>query len=141
MSRIKGIDCFLRLIGPGGPVAITKIGKLDVNFLGEILTEEYVGEAAPDFDEIDMGVDVKFSFHYDTFAAFTLIQQIINRRKRIGDLTARFSAMGVFKLPEFGTRKIVIPNLCFGPIPMGVAGRKQYLHTEIDGKAKAANFI
>lgn len=139
--RIKGIEVALIFIGPTGvEETVGKMKSMEINVLGEILTEEYIDEDAPDFDDISMGCEVKCMAHLNDPAFFQLIQRVENRRRRIGSPSGKFSAGGRFLFPDQGTQRIVVPNLFFGDLPIRVGGRKDYVNTEINAKAKQAFF-
>lgn len=139
--RLKGLECAIVFVGPDGPeTSITKFPSFEINILGEILTEEYVDEDAPDFDDVSMGVEIKAKVHFNDPSVFKMIERIENRRRRIGSAVGKFSTGGRFAFPDGGVRRIVVPNIFFGDFPIGVSGRKAYVGTDITAKAKRAFF-
>lgn len=139
--RIKGSETKLSFTGPAGPIfAINRVKNHDIEFLGEILIEEYSGEDTPDYDEADMGVRVRFLFHPDDPATFELYKQIIERRKRQSSPTGKFSVASSYIFPDFGRRRVIVPNLFFGNLPLKNPGFKEFVNSEIEARARKAYF-
>jgi len=139
--RIKGSETNLSFVGPDGPIfAINRVKSHDTEFLGEILVEEYCGEDTPDYDEADMGVRARVLFHPDDPAVFLLYEQIILRRKRQASPTGKFSLASTYNFPDFGRRRVIVPNLFFGDLPMKVGGFKEFVSSEIQMRARKAYF-
>lgn len=139
--RMLGRHTKISFIGPDGPLfAINRVKSFDTTFLGEIITEEYVDEDTPDFDEADMGVKIAVTFHPDDPSVLKVYEQIINRRKRDGDSIGKFSAASTYNFRDSGKRRVIIPNLFFGDLPLKSPSFKEFVSSEIEMRARKAYF-
>lgn len=139
--RLLGSETKLSFIGPDGPIfAINRIKSHDLEFLGEIIIEEYNGEDTPDYDEADMGIRVRLLFHPDDPAVFDLYEQIILRRKRQASPTGKFSLASTYNFRDFGRRRVIVPNLFFGDLPLKSPGFKEFVNSELQMRARKAYF-
>lgn len=140
--RIKGQEALLAFSSPDGVVlSLKKITNFELTTLGEILEENYVGDPAPEFDDIANGVEVKFECHFNDSEVFEFFQKVEDRRRRVGDAAGVFSAVAVFKFPTGKTRKGIVPNLFFGDLPVKFGSRKAYGATSITAKASKVTWV
>lgn len=140
--RLKGLDCTLRFADPNGPVAsLSKILSFNINVMGEIMEEQYVGEEYPDFDEISNGVELSVNFHHQSAEIFTFFKAIDDRRSRRTSAEGKFSAIALWKFPQGRTIRGIVNDIYFGNLPMNVSGRKAYVATDLSGKAKKIKWL
>lgn len=139
--RLKGIDSRITLAGPEGVVfAISRIKSFDTEFMREILTEDYMGESTPDFDEVDNGVGLKIEFHLNDPAFFDFIDMVGKRARREIAASTKWTGVSTYNFPDGGRRRIVIPNLFFGAMPVNGKDRKQYISSTVEARARQAFF-
>lgn len=140
--KLKGQEVTLRFSGPSGPLlSLTKILDLELNTLGEILEEEYLGETEPDFDEIAKGVEVKVTVHHNDPQVFDFFQAVTDRRTRASDASGKFSVIAVMRFPSGATRRGIVADLSFGDIPFKLGSRKAYATTTLSTKAKRVTWM
>lgn len=140
--RLKGQETKLAFSAPDGPTTtLAKITDFEVNILGEILEENYVGEDSPDFDDIANGCEVRCTVHLNDPDVFEFFQKIEDRRRRIADAAGKFSAVAIFKFPSGRTRKGIVNDLFFGDLPVKLGSRKAYATTTLQGKAKRVRWV
>lgn len=140
--RIKGQETKLAFSAPDGPVTtLAKITDFEVNILGEILEENYIGEVTPDFDDISNGVEVRCTVHLNDPSTFEFFQKVEDRRQRVSDAAGKFSAVALFKFPGGATRKGIVNDIFFADLPVKLGSRKAYATTTITGKAKRVKWI
>ena len=141
-NRLKGLDCGIVFAGPdGGEDSLQKFRSFEITFDAEILKEDYIGEDAPDTDDVSNGIGVKAVVVPNDPDVFDFIDRVERRRRRLSSAAGKFSATGRFVFPEGQTRRIVIPDIAWGAFPIKVSGRKEYVNLELDGAAKRARII
>jgi len=139
-NRLKGIDVSLVFTSAaGGEDSLAKFKNFEIVFDGEVISEDYVGEATPLFDMISNGVKVKASVHPNDPSVFDFIGRVEDVRQRRA--TGKFSVVGRFAFPDGQIRRVVVPDLQLGALPIRTTGRKEYVGLDIDGAAETARVI
>jgi len=132
---IKGQETRFTLTSPKGQeTSVTKIKDSTFTFDMEIITEQYLGETADQFDDIFRGVTVELTFDLTDPATYDLVQQIVDRAARRTPAAGKFSVISVLNFPSGERRRILFPDLKFGEIPTGFGGRDEYGEVKLTGK-------
>ena len=137
--RIKGQEVILTVTVNGSIVtAIKNVRNFNVTVKLDQKTEDYLGETAPQFDEIYNGVGVSFSMHMSDPAVFDFITQLIRRaQRREAGVTINIKA--TLNFPNGQKRKVVCNDLFFGNFPIQFGSRADYGEISVD--ASGADFI
>jgi hypothetical protein len=137
-NRLKGLDCRIAFAGPdGGEDSLTKFKDFEITFDGEILSEDYTGEEAPLFDDVSNGTKVKATVALNDPDVFDFMVRVEERRRRRPGAVGKFSCVGNFRFPDGSIRRLIVVDLYFGPFPIGVRGRKEFVTTTIEASSSA----
>ena len=137
--RIKGQEVIVTVTQNSAIVtAIKNIKNFNVTVKLDQKTEDYLGETAPQFDEVYNGIGVSFSMHLSDPAVFDFITAIMKRaQRREPGLTINVKA--TLNFPNGQKRKIVCNDLFFGNFPIQFGSRTDYGEISVD--ASGADFI
>lgn len=101
------------------------------------ISKGYLGETNDRQDDIYMGTSVEVKFDPESADAFTLVQLIVSRgQRRTAQSNAHINLMIVVNMPNGQRPTVTIPDLKFGPIPMNVGKRDDYVGMTFSAKAE-----
>jgi hypothetical protein len=135
-QRIKGQEVSI-LITTDGNLEDTLVDiqnfTLEAEF--EIKSQGYLGEKSNRKDEVYNGCKFDFELHIHKQDWFVFQQKIKDRAQRnIPDTT--FNITGVFAFPNGDTPTMLIPDCYFGPNPLNITSRGDYVKVKIAGEAQ-----
>jgi len=101
------------------------------------LQKGYLGETNDRQDDIYMGTSVELKFDPENSDAFTLIVLIQSRaQRRTAQSNAHINLSMTAQLPNGQRPQILIPDLKFGPIPVAIGKRDEYVGITLSAKAE-----
>jgi hypothetical protein len=142
MARIKGQEVSVNVISTlnGLETSFGDVGSLETNFDRDILDEGYLGQTTNKKDDIFKGVSGTIEFHSRTADTFGLIQRI-NEKTALRLPGESFQIVASYAFELGGTRRLIIPDVKFGAIPISATGRDEYVGFKLDFAADEASFI
>jgi len=137
--RIKGQEVLLTVTLNGTIVsAIKNVTNFNVTVNLDQKTEDYLGETAPQYDEVFNGISVSFAMHMADPAIFDFMQSIVRRaQRREPGIVVNIKA--TLNFPNGQKRKVVCNDLFFGNFPVQFGSRTDYGEISVD--ASGADFI
>jgi len=139
--RVKGQEVVATFVSADGVEdSIADVKSLDIQFDRDILSEGYIGQTTEQKDDIFKGISGKIEFHVHN-ADFLDITNRINERSKRRAPGEIFQIAASISFPNGERRRIVIPNVFFGPIPLSTAGREDYVLVTYDFAADDARII
>lgn len=128
-TRIRGEQVQFRMTkGQALIRTMTAVKSLTLTAQIETTSRGYLNETTERKDEIYKGVTLDVAFDVESPDAFDLIRTIVDRAKNrtfSGDV--QISCTAVFTFPGGIRRRITIPDVKSGPIPIAVASREEYV--------------
>lgn len=135
-QRIKGQEVEILLISDGQiQDTITAVKNFELEFQMEVLKEGYVGEATMRRDDIFNGITGKMDVDFETQDILKLMVKIVSRAQR-REPGFKINVKATLNFPNGDRPRVSIPNLFFGPMPMNVGGREQYVKTTLTFEAE-----
>lgn len=133
--RIRGDQVqILVVVGNQVSKAFSNIKNFDMTPRGKVTEENYLGQNAPQFDDIFMGVKGGFEIHI-TGTDYYLFQDIVKKRQQRITPDVQINIAGVFTFPDGTQVKRTIPDVKFGDLPENVGGRDQKISVKLDFQA------
>lgn len=132
-QRIKGQEVSILVVREGVLEAeLTDIQNFNAELKLELLEHGYLGETTDRHDEIFKGAKFDFEMHVHSQDFITFAKAVLDRaRRRQPDLV--FNIVATFNFPNGQTPTWMFPDAKFGPIPMNVGSRNDYIKVKIDG--------
>ena len=132
---IKGQEVLLSVVSPDGLEAeIDHIKNHKFTFDMEIITEQYLGQIANQFDSIFRGVTIEFTMDLASPKVIDFVTKLVNRAQRRTAASETFNTVGAFKFPSGERRRMMFPDLQFGEVPMDFTGRDKYGEVKFTAK-------
>jgi hypothetical protein len=136
VSRIKGQEVVLGFTNPEGDQdGIDDVLSLELELDIEILEEKYLGKTSNDFDDIFNGISGQCEVHMRTVDYFRFQERIQDRAERRTAAAGVFTATAAFNFPNGTRARLTVEDLFFGPSPIKVGSRSEYVSGTISFKA------
>lgn len=132
-QRIKGQEVTITVVR-GGVVesTLTDIKNFNIILNSEVKKQGYLGEKGSRTDDVFDSVDFDFEMHVHNTEWVKFASAIHKRQKReLPDL--QINIAGTFEYPNFETQAFILSDAKFGPIPIGVPDRKEYVNVKLQG--------
>lgn len=138
--RVKGQENSVAIVSAQGAEEIDDIKSVDIQFERDILSEGYIGQTTEQKDDIFKGVSGKVEFHFSGPEWLDLVNRInlVSKRRLPGEA---FQIVSTITFPGGVRRRIVIPEVRFGTIPLSNASRDDYLAVTLDFAADDARIL
>jgi hypothetical protein len=134
-QRIKGQETVIGFTNPDGDQeGLEDILDFEAELDMEILEEKYLGKTSNDYDDIFNGVSGQVQLHMRTVDYFRFQERIQERAERRTAADGTFSATAAFNFPSGIRVRITFEDLFFGPSPIKVGGRSEYVSGTIAWK-------
>lgn len=134
-QRIKGQETVLGFTNPDGDQeGLEDILSFEAELDMEILEEKYLGRSSNDYDDIFNGVSGQVELHMRTVDYFRFQEKIQDRAERRTAADGTFSATASFNFPNGTRMRITFEDLFFGPSPISVGSRSEYVKGTIQWK-------
>lgn len=141
--RIRGQEITLRLTrGNIVQRTITAIKDFTAQLDFEKSDEGYLGETTNRKDDIFNGASGSFTVDaegQDLFLFCDFVKRKAQRKLPVNQDAVNMS--GRFAFPNGDTPKLQLKDLKFGPMPIGVPGRTQYVNTAFDYSTDDITFL
>lgn len=132
---IKGQEVLLSIVSPDGlEDALDHIKDNKFTLDLEIITEQYLGQTADQFDEIFRGVTVELTLDMASPKVIDFATKVVNRAQRRTAAAQTFQIITALRFPSGERRRMLFPDLKFGAFPFDFAGRDKYSEVKITGK-------
>lgn len=137
--RVRGQETQLRVTLNGQILkTFTAIENFTLTVSMSILEKNYIGQTAPNFDEIFMGSAFEFSLDPTSSEVFKLADTIVERAsRRTAQSAAKINIISTFNFPNGQRVRATLPDVKFGDIPFANGGRDQYVNTKFTGKCES----
>jgi hypothetical protein len=134
-QRIKGQEVTV-LVTQGGVLqdTLTDIQSFEVEAQFEIKSMGYLGEVSNRKDEIYNGCKFTMELHLHTQDWFNFQQQIKNKAQRLSP-SLIFNISSVLSFPNGQTPSLTIPDAHFGPNPLSISSRGDYVKVKLEGES------
>lgn len=134
-QRIKGQEVSIIIVRDGQfEDTLTDVRNFNAEIMLEIKSEGYLGEKTNRKDDVYRGVKFDLELHIHTQDLFRFANAILERTKR-NTPDVIFNISGVFSFPNGETPTFLISDAKFGPIPIGVPERGDYVSVKLEGEA------
>lgn len=135
---IKGQETLFTLTSPGGlEETVDKIKDASFTFDMELITEQYLGQVADEFDDIFRGVSVEITMNIRSPKVFDLVQRIVDRAQRRSAANEQFSVCSRLNFPNGERRRMLFPDLKFAEIPANIGARDEYAEAKFSMKGSS----
>lgn len=133
-TRIRGEDTAVFITDNGVLLdTLTDITDCEVTFEFEIKEENFLGQTAPQFDEIFKGASVKIGYQFSDAAPFALMQSVLARAQRRTP-GVKINVQTSLNFPSGIRKRILLPDCSSGPMPFNNSGRAEFLKGTLDFK-------
>jgi hypothetical protein len=140
-QRLKGQEVELVMLVDGAPRENLAFAQsLDFTFKTEIKQEGYLGETTDRYDTIFNGVEGKTKHHFDNPEPFNIVRLVINRARNREPGTV-FNLRATLKFPNGQKARIVFRDVAFGPLPISVGSRQDYVSFSLDFACSEAQVL
>lgn len=144
-TRIKGQEVTVRISRQRQiEASITAIKDLTIQFDFATLEEGYLGEKTMRKDDIFNGLSGSMTIDAESQDVFQLIEFIKLRAQRDPSISladSRINATATFAFPNGQRPKIVVRDMKFDAIPIGVPSRDGYVNMTLSWKAEDARVL
>lgn len=143
-QRIKGQEVRVTVVTPTGTeqsIGGGGISSFEIEFQTEILSEGYLGETTERKDDIFRGVSGRMSFHIDRPGYFAFVRQVTDRSQRRSPADARFNVLASLEFPSGETSLVLLEDVFFGPLPVNVGGRDEYVEATVEFECAQGRFL
>lgn len=133
-QRIKGQEVSILIVQDQElQSTLTDIQNFNIEDLLEIISKGYLGEKTERKDYIYKGskFDMELNLHAQDYFAFR--QATINKAQRITP-DVLFNITCILNFPNGDTPEVLLPDCSFGPMPMNVTSRGDYVKVKIQGE-------
>jgi hypothetical protein len=136
-QRIKGQEVVLGFTNPDGAQdGITDILSFEAELDIEILEERYLGKVANSYDDIYNGCSGQIELHMRTADYLRFQERIQDRAQRRTAADGTFTATASFNFPNGSRARLTFEDIFFGPSPIRVGGRAEYVSGTIQWKCE-----
>ena len=139
--RLKGQETVASLISSTGvETSVGDVKSLDIQFDRDTLSEGYLGQTTEQKDDIFKGVSGKIEIHIQDASILDVLRRINERsRRRLpGEL---FQIVTTVSFPTGEARRIIVPDVFFGAIPISAPSRDDYVMVTLDFVAEDARIM
>lgn len=141
-QRLKGQEVKITFNGPEGlEEGLTDVQNFEAEFQEEILTEGYLGETTNRRDDIFNGVSGSAELHVEQAAYFRFVQRVKDRSQRRTPATGVFNILARLSFPNGETVRALFEDVFFGPLPIRVGGRGEYVQVRITWESSDGRFL
>lgn len=141
-QRVKGQEARITFTSPAGAeTALSAIQSFEFEVQTEILSEGYLGETTERKDDIFKGTRGRCTLHIESQDYLRFVERVKNRSQRRTPADAKFSAVCALQLPNGQRPRVLIDDLFFGPLPVNIGGRDEYIEATIEFESSDLRFF
>jgi hypothetical protein len=142
LPRIKGQETDTVIVVQGSPLLTVKdIRNFEITIRTEKLEEGYLGETSNRFDEILKGIDFRGEFHFENQDILTIFAQAVHDRAVRRNPATKINIRTTLNFPGGDRPRISLKDCFFGPIPMNIAERSQYVAVTVEGSCSDVSIL
>ena len=135
--NIRGQDTLILLVREGQPDSkLDAVVDFEFTIDFDILWISYLSDTTPrtDLQEFFRGVTFSGTIHLQSRAWFAFQYELVQRaRREIPSFVVNVSTVLTF--PDGSVAKVLVPDAKFGPQPVSVRGRNNYVFVKVTGAA------
>lgn len=140
-QRLKGQESQVFMTQDGETLAqLDSIQDSEITAKFTLLQEGYLGETTDRYDEVFHGISGGFSAHITTGAVFDIVQAVMDRARRRTP-GVQFNYKTTLQFPNGERKRIIIPNIFFGDMPLNLPKRDQYATLKFTFSASSGRFL
>ena len=133
-QRVKGQEASIIIVSGGVQQdTLTDIHNFNIEFEGEIKSQGYLGEKTNRKDDVYNGVKFDFEMHSHSQDWLSFVIAIHDRMKR-NNPTLVVNLTVSLLYPNLDNPSIFLPDAKFGPLPVGLPGRVEYVNKKVQGE-------
>lgn len=137
-QRLKGQETEILFVENNVPLStLVDIKSFEIEIQLEILKEGYLGETNDRRDSVYRGYSGKMEAHFETRDILDFAVRLVDKARRRTP-GARVNCKTTLSLPGGDRVRVMLKDLEFGPIPLNIAGRTDYVTTSLT--FEGANF-
>ena len=141
-DRIKGQEVAMSLTIDGALQAtIDTIQSAELEFEMDLLEEGYLGETSDRVDSVFKLMKVSVEGHVSNIAYLELADAIVRKAQRRAGAAIKIDVIGTFRFPDDSVRSLLVPDVSFEGIPVGIGGRGEFVSFKLSGKARGYELI
>lgn len=126
---------------PGGlETGLNDVSACEIQMDMETMSEGFLGQNTERKDAIFTGVSGNIEFQSGSAAVMSLIERIKVKQQARTAGGIVFNVIGTFRFSD-GTRRVIIPDVAFGALPITVSSRKDYVKFKVDFTADDCSFL
>lgn len=114
--------------------------SLDFTFKTEIKQEGFLGETTDRYDSVFHGVEGKTQHQFDTPEPFNVVRLVVNKARSRTPGTV-FNLRATLRFPGGGKARVVFRDVAFGPMPVTVGSRSDYVKFSLDFACSEAQVL
>jgi hypothetical protein len=140
--RIKGQECQIIIVVNGTPLStITDVRNFEVTLKTELLQEGYLGETSDRYDEILKGLSFRGELHAENQDILTVFWQAVHDRAVRRNPSTVINIRTTLNFPNGDRPRVSLKDTFFGPLPMHIPERSQYVAFPIEGGCSDVGII
>lgn len=143
-QRIKGQETRVTVVSPAGTedsIGSGGVSSFELEFKTEVLSEGYLGETTERKDDIFRGVGFRMEIHLDRQSYLQFVQRVTDRSQRRTPADARFNIITALQFPNGQRPRVLLEDVFFGPLPVNIGGRDEYVSATIEGECSQGRFL
>lgn len=138
-ARIRGQEAIVRVTVDGVPVAgdFAKVKDLTITPRTDLTEEGYLGETFDDLDVMHHGADFSFTVDQENGESLEYLAQLVNQEEA-NQAPSNIIMTAILNYREAGvpSKEIVLQQAVLKVNDLSFSGRKEYISTSFEGKAK-----
>lgn len=138
-ARIRGQEAVVRFTVGGVPVEgdFAKVKDLTITPRTDLTEEGYLGETFDDLDVMHHGADFSFTVDQESGESLAYLQQLVdNEEATIAPTGVVMSVILNYREAGVIPQEIVLQQVVMKVNDLSFSGRKDYVSTSFEGKAK-----
>lgn len=126
---------------PGGfETGLKDVSSCELQMDMETMSEGFLGQNTERKDAVFTGVSGNIEFQSGSAAVMSLIERIKTKQQARTAGGVVFNIIGTFRFDD-GTRRVIIPDVVFGALPITVSSRKDSVKFKVDFTADDCSFL
>lgn len=142
--RAKGQDVRVTFTSPDGTVDVINEGGIKsagIEFKMKLLDEGYLGETTNRKDDIFEGIHGQLEAHLTRPQYFAFIDAVVARSQRRSPAEGVFNMLMSISMGTGQRARISVEDVFFGPLPVDVGARDEYVSVKIEFESSGGRFI
>lgn len=120
--------------------SITDVKSCEMQYDREVKSEDFLGQGASKYYAVFKGVSGNIEFCIESAEILDVVARINTATKSRSPTAESFTIVGTFRFPD-GARRIVIPKVEFGSIPLSTPERTSAITMKLEYNASDATTL